>query len=1180
MAELTFRSPGVGTTEIDLSGPTAIKPQGTPAGVIGTAQQGPAFVPQTVATWQDFVAIFGATDGEKQGPLAMYEWMKNARAGTFLRVLGVGTGAKRSSAGTSDSDGNEIEAGGVKNAGFTVGQRLLKANGYLGDNVYAHETDSDGSLGRTYMLGAFMSESNGSTFLSDSGLQQSTITAGDAASLDDAIGLTGIPAPNDEITVVIPAGYGSDFGGAGGTVRIIFKADPIGAAGGTNQIHVLAESDTATSATNLRAAINGTADASVATYGADFADGATNGIDSLTAAEGTVIGDTDLTADTTGTIGNSIDLAEVVDGGGAIAIPSAGGVADSLAGGTGDFSEGLAVPMLLGCIMTPSGVLATLSGSYTSNEPGTGGVNPDDLHGGWTGNVDISSTADYQFTMLLNGHIDTEAYPNRVTASLSPLSPTFLPNILNTDPLKIEEAGHLLYNYYSVHPNQAVVTGSGILAGGENWVPSGSNLEPVAFLLTSSLDRNEGSATKPNYEGFQDRFRTAFSPWVTSQKFGASRKSLFKLHSLDDGKMGSENFRIQIENLKNGKLDDSYGQFDVLVKRISPPDGVPPSEDAALETFNNYIGRRIGDYNIYYDFDKMAGNQRVVVEGTHPNISRLIRVEMHSDVTNRNIEKTALPIGYRGPYHLVTSGSDIFTDLACQTSDIGDDDDAYISIAAMRTLNEIPNPLRRNISLGTDPSREVNSRLPWGFQFESVNSWTEPNKSSNIGQAAYSFSKYFPHFATTHRTAWVGDNKGAVDVEGTILDSDRFNNNAFTLEQVQVHTKSSSDVVDPKEWAFAQYRRTGKLAATMRKEDGTETQGRFLDVAKDFSDPASTKFLKFTFPMQGGFDGVNVYDKEKSRMSNLACVREMDDENQGQANGPTVKTYMKALDVMSEKSDVDVQILAIPGIRETKVTDYALTKTEERFDAIYLMDIEERDSLNNVVTASNIQNVSVGNTVDDFKSRVLDSSFGAAYFPDVLITDPVTNTNVRCAPSVAVIGAFAHNDKVAYPWFAPAGFTRGALKRVVQSTVNLSRGNLDSLYDADVNPITKFPTSAGVVVFGQKTLLAAASSLDRVNVRRLLIDIRRKVRRIADTFLFEPNREDTLARFSAAVNPVLTRIQQQQGLDRFKVIIDTTTTTQADVENNTIRGKIFLQPTRSIEFISLDFVVTNNGTEI
>jgi len=169
---------------------------------------------------------------------------------------------------------------------------------------------------------------------------------------------------------------------------------------------------------------------------------------------------------------------------------------------------------------------------------------------------------------------------------------------------------------------------------------------------------------------------------------------------------------------------------------------------------------------------------------------------------------------------------------------------------------------------------------------------------------------------------------------------------------------------------------------------------------------------------------------------------------------------------------------------------------------------------------------------------------------------------------------------VAYPWFAPAGFTRGALKDVIESQVKLSRNNLDALYDADINPITSFPDTDGTVIFGQKTLLAAASSLDRVNVRRLLIDIRRKVRKIADTFLFEPNRESTLARFSAAVNPVLQRIQQQQGLDRFKVVIDTTTTTQADIENNTVRGKIFLQPTRSVEFISLDFVVTNNGTEI
>jgi phage tail sheath protein FI len=139
---------------------------------------------------------------------------------------------------------------------------------------------------------------------------------------------------------------------------------------------------------------------------------------------------------------------------------------------------------------------------------------------------------------------------------------------------------------------------------------------------------------------------------------------------------------------------------------------------------------------------------------------------------------------------------------------------------------------------------------------------------------------------------------------------------------------------------------------------------------------------------------------------------------------------------------------------------------------------------------------------------------------------------------------------------------------------------MDALYENDINPLASFPSSPGTVVFGQKTLLAAQSALDRVNVRRLLIDIRRKVKAVGDVFLFEPNRESTLAAFSAAVEPILSRIQSQQGLERFQVQIDTSTTTQADIENNTVRGKIFLQPVRSVEFISLDFVVTNAGMDI
>ncbi len=143
---------------------------------------------------------------------------------------------------------------------------------------------------------------------------------------------------------------------------------------------------------------------------------------------------------------------------------------------------------------------------------------------------------------------------------------------------------------------------------------------------------------------------------------------------------------------------------------------------------------------------------------------------------------------------------------------------------------------------------------------------------------------------------------------------------------------------------------------------------------------------------------------------------------------------------------------------------------------------------------------------------------------------------------------------------------------------------VDREYNSSINPIVAFPGAVkggvnpkgGVVVWGQKTLQAAASALDRVNVRRLLIDIRRQVRDIAQSIIFEPNREATLARFSAAVTPRLQRIQALSGLERFKVVIDSSTTTQDDILNNTIRGKIFVQPTKSIEFVSLDFVVSNN----
>jgi len=1027
MAELTFPvSPGVVTREIDLSGPTQIEPTGVPAGVIGTAVRGPAFVPVTVATFQDFISVFGNSDGKKFGPIAMREWLRNAGAGTYVRVLGVGSGKARTTAGTN--------IGRVVNSGFLVGSQQVQENGLLGHNTKAGTRQDQTPLGRTYFLSALMSQSNGSTLFTDSGIA----TAGD--------------------NVAYPI------------VRGV-----------------------------------------------------------LMAASGIILG-----------LSNSIDANQA-----------------------------------------PSGDKAAFGTFATSKDAGSS-----------FGHVNLST---YEFAMYVNGLATNDTHSNILTASLDPDSPSYFVNVFNTDPTKIEDAGHLLYSHYDLAKSIAVVTGSGQLD--PSLVFETHNGEPVAFLLSSSAGRNAGTASsstaigKPNFENFEDRFTTAFSPFVVSQKFGARNIDLFKFHTLSDGTIGSGEFKVTIENIKaSSKAGNKYGTFDVLIRRFMDndrnPEVVESFRGCSLDpTSDNYIAKRVGDRNTFFDFDAASGAQKIVVAGDYANVSNFVRAEISTELDNGSVDASALPTGFRGLFHLVTSGST--SDSSVTGSSIltgsfsenttslltGSFNDAKIMFANVR---QPPIPLRNSIAVGTTPRQNVDSTLTWGIQFENKTNPAEPNSNDKIDASLLSFSKHFATHMTSIQNAWVGDNAGAADVGGSILDADKFNNNLFTLERVEVIT-SSDNRPDNQQWSAARYRRNGVAASGMKDRDGTVGIGsRFLDPSKDFSHVPTQKFLKFTFPLIGGSDGVNIFDTDKSEMSDAAARREMDDSNQGGKNGPTVGAYRKAVDLMEAKQDVDIQILAIPGIRHPSITDFATEATERRFDALYIMDVEEKDEVSTFITSS-LQIPSVVNTINRFSGRALDTSFAAAYFPDVIVTDPATRTNVKVPPSVVVLGAFSLNDAVAFPWFAPAGFTRGALSSALYPGVELLQQNRDDLYSADINPIIGDVTStSGVTVFGQKTLLAAQSALDRVNVRRLLIDVRRKVRDVARTFLFEPNRAATIAAFQARVQPILADVQAQGGLDRFRVIIDTTTTTQADIENNTIRGRIFLQPTRAIEFVSLDFVVSNN----
>jgi phage tail sheath protein FI len=216
------------------------------------------------------------------------------------------------------------------------------------------------------------------------------------------------------------------------------------------------------------------------------------------------------------------------------------------------------------------------------------------------------------------------------------------------------------------------------------------------------------------------------------------------------------------------------------------------------------------------------------------------------------------------------------------------------------------------------------------------------------------------------------------------------------------------------------------------------------------------------------------------------------------------------------------------------------------------------------------------------KTRGFNTSYGAAYYPAVQVRDRGTNTVLYVPATVAAMAALGYTDNVAFPWFAPAGFNRGGLSDgssgIVATGVSkrLTSRERDELYDVNVNPIAQFPQE-GVVIFGQKTLQSTRTALDRVNVRRLLIYVKKEISRIANSILFEPNVRDTWNRFIAQAEPFLDGVKADFGLTDYRLILDETTTTPELIDRNTLYARVLLKPARAIEFIAIDFEIFRSG---
>ncbi len=322
------------------------------------------------------------------------------------------------------------------------------------------------------------------------------------------------------------------------------------------------------------------------------------------------------------------------------------------------------------------------------------------------------------------------------------------------------------------------------------------------------------------------------------------------------------------------------------------------------------------------------------------------------------------------------------------------------------------------------------------------------------------------------------------------------------------------------------------------------------------------KQRKFIVPFQGGYNGDNPANPKLTGASIVASNTQGFDISSATATGAVA--YKKAINAVSNPDEFDINMLITPGIihdLHPKITNHAIAKCEERGDAFYVFDCGKQ-----------------GGTIASATAAIssLDTNYAATYYPWVKIVDRNTALPVWVPPSVVLPGVIAFTDQVAHEWFAPAGLNRGGLTTVLEAQTRLTHDERDELYEARVNPIASFP-GQGVVVWGQKTLQGRPSALDRVNVRRLLIKLKKFIASSSRYLVFEQNTAATRNRFLNIVNPFLESVQSNSGLSAFKVVMDDSNNTPDVIDRNQLVGQIFIQPTRTAEFIVLDFVVLPTG---
>lgn len=783
------------------------------------------------------------------------------------------------------------------------------------------------------------------------------------------------------------------------------------------------------------------------------------------------------------------------------------------------------------------------------------------------------------------------------TASLNPSDSDYVGKLLNTNPENFETAKHLLYADFAVDAEVATVA-SGSGNNGSIVVASGS-------INTSANSGNTSLSFREAFGKYDTRYTAPKTPWFISQPFGSTEYNLFHFESIDDGAYANDKFKISIAGLKaSADPRNDFGTFTVVVRDFNDTDLNPVileqwSNVSLNPNAENYIAKVIGDKKVSYIVDVEDENDRKLqISGKYPLKSKFVRVVMNSSITDGVVPAKALPFGFRGFELLKTNSTNDTPPTSAGVSRLGASSSADASGFASGSILP-PVPFRFKVTRGEisasstftgfpGPNEVVDSRFYWGVKFERNNNIMNTNLSAEANKSIASFTKF------------LGINKLDVLVTGSYADT--FNENKFTLARVALSNQSLSTVTASatQHMRDAAYIRNGAPdASNYYITDGAfgsrVTLATLLSkgTASDFN--RFSDFAKFTTMMYGGWDGVNILDKNANRFWDRATSTEVSGcaasgyTSPGATSGTNysgvgvsnnaINSFRLAVNIATDEIIANNNVLAIPGQREPLVMDYAISKNAQYGLSFLPIDVPVYDYQGTrIFDGETTRFADVTKTADNFDARAIDGNSAAAYFPNIIIDDVENKRRVAVPASVAALAAIGYNDKVSYPWWAPAGLNRGALSFVIMPQVRINTADRNRLYDARINAVVKFPQD-GFVIFSQRTLQQQASLLEKINIKRMVLECKRLLTDIGNNILWEQQVPALRNVFVSDASKVLSTIQLQQGISRFEVICDDSNNTSVDVDNQRINANVRIWPVSAVEFISMDFIITKNGIE-